>query len=160
MFSVAASIILGETWRSSRSQSKRRDDVDDKLDELGTQVVELTSRVNEITGQWQVQMQEEKHRFVFLSFMWDLRSRMLTHEQPTETTNSHGSSNASSRLVYGVVGPSFRTRRCSFLGYLWGREGWGLKAGNHPRHLQITRPAMNIPRRVHRRQRNSTLIRI
>lgn len=74
MFSVAASIILGETWRSSRSQSKRRDDVDDKLDELGTQVVELTSRVNEITDQWHVQMQEEKHRFVFLSFMWDLRS--------------------------------------------------------------------------------------
>ncbi|KAF8999929.1 hypothetical protein BDZ89DRAFT_1170505 [Hymenopellis radicata] len=31
LFGVAAVLILGETYRSSRNQSKRRDDVDDKL---------------------------------------------------------------------------------------------------------------------------------
>ena len=35
LFSVAAALILGESYRTSRNQSKRRDDVDDKLDGLG-----------------------------------------------------------------------------------------------------------------------------
>ncbi|KAG7453167.1 OPA3-domain-containing protein [Guyanagaster necrorhizus] len=49
LFGVAALLIIGETWRSSRSQSKRRDDVDDKLDDLGTQVAELKTRMNVLT---------------------------------------------------------------------------------------------------------------
>ena len=34
LFSVAAALILGESWRSSRSATKRRDAVDEKIDEL------------------------------------------------------------------------------------------------------------------------------
>ncbi|KAG5634886.1 hypothetical protein H0H81_000416 [Sphagnurus paluster] len=62
LFTVAAGLILGEAWRSSRSQSKRRDTVDDQLDSLGTQVTELTTRVNEITARWEDDLQAEKHR--------------------------------------------------------------------------------------------------
>ncbi|KAF8888265.1 optic atrophy 3 protein-domain-containing protein [Infundibulicybe gibba] len=50
LFTVAVSLILGETWRSSRNQSKRRDDVDDQLEDLDTRVAELTSRVDGLTG--------------------------------------------------------------------------------------------------------------
>ncbi|KAJ7807802.1 optic atrophy 3 protein-domain-containing protein [Mycena olivaceomarginata] len=45
LFSVAAVLILSETWRSSRSQSRRRDAVDDQIDALGTKIEELTSQV-------------------------------------------------------------------------------------------------------------------
>ncbi|KAI0344974.1 OPA3-domain-containing protein [Trametopsis cervina] len=48
LFGVAAVLIIGETWRSSRNQSKRREDVDDKLDELKIQVEELIQRVDTI----------------------------------------------------------------------------------------------------------------
>ncbi|KAJ7658526.1 optic atrophy 3 protein-domain-containing protein [Mycena rosella] len=49
LFSVAAALILGEAWRSSRSQSKRRDVVDEQIEDLGAQVQELgaTSRAIE-----------------------------------------------------------------------------------------------------------------
>ncbi|KAI0689840.1 optic atrophy 3 protein-domain-containing protein [Cytidiella melzeri] len=46
LFGVAALLIIGETWRSSRSQSKRREGVDDKLDELQAQVESLTQRMD------------------------------------------------------------------------------------------------------------------
>ena len=48
MFSVAALLILGETWRTSRNQSKRRDDVDEKMEELSTNVASLTERLERI----------------------------------------------------------------------------------------------------------------
>ncbi|OJA11912.1 hypothetical protein AZE42_06133 [Rhizopogon vesiculosus] len=40
--------ILGETWRTSRNQSKRRDDVDDRIEELSTNVASLTERLERI----------------------------------------------------------------------------------------------------------------
>ncbi|KAF9441563.1 OPA3-domain-containing protein [Macrolepiota fuliginosa MF-IS2] len=46
LFTVAASIIIAETWRSSRSQSKRRDNVDDQLEDLNKRVAELTDKVD------------------------------------------------------------------------------------------------------------------
>ncbi|KAJ6590113.1 optic atrophy 3 protein-domain-containing protein [Mycena vulgaris] len=49
LFTVAAGLILGEAWRSSRSQAKRRDVVDEQIEELGTQVGELTVRVAALT---------------------------------------------------------------------------------------------------------------
>lgn len=67
LFTVAAGLILGESWRSSRSQSKRRDDVDDQLDSLGTKVVELTSRVDSIATQWETELREERQRYVLFS---------------------------------------------------------------------------------------------
>ena len=45
---MAALLILGETWRTSRNQSKRRDDVDEKIEELSTNVASLTERLERI----------------------------------------------------------------------------------------------------------------
>ncbi|KAG6872711.1 hypothetical protein C0993_001976 [Termitomyces sp. T159_Od127] len=64
LFTVAAALIIGESWRSSQKQSKRRDDVDDQLDSLGTQVTELTTRVKEIEARWEDEMQYQKQRYV------------------------------------------------------------------------------------------------
>lgn len=65
LFGVAALLILGETWRSSRSQSKRRDSVDDQLEELSAKLQELTTRVNGFADQYAERLEEEKQRFVF-----------------------------------------------------------------------------------------------
>ncbi|KAJ2929855.1 hypothetical protein H1R20_g7242, partial [Candolleomyces eurysporus] len=62
MFGVAAVLIIGETWRSSRNQSKRRDSVDDQLEDLGAGLVELKTRVDTLAEKWEVQLQEEKQR--------------------------------------------------------------------------------------------------
>lgn len=35
MFAVAASIIIAETWRTNRNQVKRRDLIDDQIEDLG-----------------------------------------------------------------------------------------------------------------------------
>jgi optic atrophy 3 protein len=45
LFSVAAALIVSETWRSSRSQSKQRSDVKDSIEELRTRVHELGERL-------------------------------------------------------------------------------------------------------------------
>lgn len=62
LFSVAAALILGESWRTSRNQSKRRDSVDDQLDELGTKVTELSARVDSLIDGREVELREEKMR--------------------------------------------------------------------------------------------------
>ncbi|KAF8801428.1 OPA3-domain-containing protein [Phlegmacium glaucopus] len=62
LFAVAAALILGETWRTSRNQSKRRDAVDDQLDELGTKVTELTARVDTLINGREAEMRDEKLR--------------------------------------------------------------------------------------------------
>ncbi|TFK27093.1 OPA3-domain-containing protein [Coprinopsis marcescibilis] len=62
MFSVAAALIIGETFRSSWNQSKRRDTVDDQLEELGTQVTELKTRVDGLAGKWDEELREERMR--------------------------------------------------------------------------------------------------
>jgi optic atrophy 3 protein len=45
LFSVGASLIIAETWRSSRSQSKRREDVDDKIEEMEQRLNRLIGMV-------------------------------------------------------------------------------------------------------------------
>ncbi|TEB31450.1 OPA3-domain-containing protein, partial [Coprinellus micaceus] len=62
MFSVAAVLILGETYRSSRSQSKRRDSVDDQLEDLTEGLTELRTRIDTLVEKWEVQLNEEKQR--------------------------------------------------------------------------------------------------
>jgi hypothetical protein len=62
LFSVAVALIMGETWRSSRNQTKRRDDVDDQLEDLGTRLQELTSRVGQLSESFEARMDEEKQR--------------------------------------------------------------------------------------------------
>ena len=62
LFTVAAALILGEAWRSSRSQSRRRGDVDDQLDDLGTKVAELTTRVDGLATQLEERSETESQR--------------------------------------------------------------------------------------------------
>jgi len=62
LFSVAAMLILGEAWRSSRSQSKRRDSVDDQLEELSNKLQKLTTRVDKFAENYDDRWQEERLR--------------------------------------------------------------------------------------------------
>ena len=62
LFAVAASLIIGETWRSSRNQSKRRDAIDDQIDGLGTHLAELNSRVDTLTQRWEEELSQERQR--------------------------------------------------------------------------------------------------
>ncbi|KZT11164.1 OPA3-domain-containing protein [Laetiporus sulphureus 93-53] len=62
LFSVAAILILGETWRSSRNQSKRRDSVDDALEELQTKVAQLTDKTQTLQQALDERWEEEKQR--------------------------------------------------------------------------------------------------
>jgi hypothetical protein len=62
LFAVAAALILGESFRTSRNQSKRRDSVDDQLDELGTKITELSARVDSLVDGRETELQEEKTR--------------------------------------------------------------------------------------------------
>jgi hypothetical protein len=50
LFAVAASLIIAETWRSSRSSSRRRDDVDDQLETLAASVQQLVQRVEMVSS--------------------------------------------------------------------------------------------------------------
>ena len=65
LFTVAASIIIGEQWRSSRSQSKRRDTVDDQLQELSSEVFELRERTGGLETRWNSEIEGLKQRSVF-----------------------------------------------------------------------------------------------
>jgi hypothetical protein len=49
LFSVGASLIIAETWRSSRSQSKRREDVDDKIEEMEQRLNRLIGMVEALS---------------------------------------------------------------------------------------------------------------
>ncbi|THU90106.1 OPA3-domain-containing protein [Dendrothele bispora CBS 962.96] len=67
LFLVAATLIIGEQWRSSRNQSKRRDNVDDRLEDLDTRLVELTTRLGGLTTTLQEQLEAERQRTTELS---------------------------------------------------------------------------------------------
>ena len=74
-------LILGETWRSSRSNSKRRDSVDDQLEELSKKLLELTTRVDAFAGNYEDRWQEEKLRFVaFISDLCDSKMKIRNDE--------------------------------------------------------------------------------
>lgn len=47
LFFVGVSLVVGEAWRSSRSASKRRDDVDERLERLEEGVAEFQRGVDE-----------------------------------------------------------------------------------------------------------------
>ncbi|KAH7890153.1 optic atrophy 3 protein-domain-containing protein [Phlebopus sp. FC_14] len=49
LFAVAAALIIGETYRTSRNQSKRRDDVDERLEELASSIASLKASVEALT---------------------------------------------------------------------------------------------------------------
>ncbi|KAL5490638.1 hypothetical protein ACEPAI_5472 [Sanghuangporus weigelae] len=62
LFSVAAALILGESWRSSRSLAKRREVVDERIEELGERVGELRERVGGLERRVQEEWREERER--------------------------------------------------------------------------------------------------
>lgn len=62
LFGVAALLIIGETWRSSRSQTKRREGVDDRLDELRVQLDDLTQRVDTLASSTDERWEGERQR--------------------------------------------------------------------------------------------------
>ncbi|KAI6037788.1 hypothetical protein EDC04DRAFT_3091085, partial [Pisolithus marmoratus] len=61
LFAVAAALIVGESFRTSRAQSKRRDDVDDRLDELATSISSLRDAVEQLR-QAQQELEGERER--------------------------------------------------------------------------------------------------
>ncbi|KDQ59828.1 hypothetical protein JAAARDRAFT_33401 [Jaapia argillacea MUCL 33604] len=60
LFGVAALLIILETWRSSRSQSKRRDVVNDSLEDLSNKIQQLNGRVDEFASTFEEKWEEEK----------------------------------------------------------------------------------------------------
>ncbi|KAJ3476498.1 hypothetical protein NLI96_g11116 [Meripilus lineatus] len=62
LFGVAAVLILGETWRSSRSQSKRRDNVNDQLESLQEKLQVLNDRLDAASQDFETRWTEEKLR--------------------------------------------------------------------------------------------------
>jgi hypothetical protein len=69
LFAVAASLIVAETWRSSRSTSKRRDDVDEQLENLSASVQELVTRVDGLAGRLDEGWEYERQKYFLLSHM-------------------------------------------------------------------------------------------
>lgn len=62
LFAVAACLIVAESWRSSRSQSRRRDKVDDHLDELTGKITEVQRQMEERSSKEEERWKEESHR--------------------------------------------------------------------------------------------------
>ncbi|KAL6308631.1 OPA3-domain-containing protein [Sparassis latifolia] len=62
LFSVASLLILGESWRSSRTSSKRRDIVDEQLEELRSSVSQLTDKMDTVAKDYEERFSEEKQR--------------------------------------------------------------------------------------------------
>ncbi|KAI0781527.1 OPA3-domain-containing protein [Trametes elegans] len=62
LFTVAAGLIIAETWRSSRNQTKRRDAVDDSLEALQASVEGLTKRVDSLSQVYEERLSEQAIR--------------------------------------------------------------------------------------------------
>jgi len=59
LFAVAATLILAETYRSARKDSKRRDKLDEQLEELNEGLISLTAALEEVKGQ----LSDERERY-------------------------------------------------------------------------------------------------
>lgn len=64
MLFVGVSLIGAEAYRSSRSQSKRRDNVDERLDDLKTSLVDLQTMMDRLRAQEEAREQFEDGRSV------------------------------------------------------------------------------------------------
>ena len=65
LFSVATLLIIGETWRSSRNTSKRRDDVNDRLETLQGDVDGLKSRLEAFANESNERWEAERQRWAY-----------------------------------------------------------------------------------------------
>jgi hypothetical protein len=93
LFSVAAGLIIGETWRSSRSQSKQRSDVNDSIEELQIRVRELNERLRT----WEAAASEEQQRCVTITYIHVLAN------SKADTRNSLASWTVSLRSGFEVA---------------------------------------------------------
>ena len=84
LFSVAALLILGETWRSSRSQAKRREGVDDRLDELTSTVEALSKKVDDLSQDFDEKWSDEKQRYATRASSRDVQ--LICHASNDELT--------------------------------------------------------------------------
>ena len=60
---MAAALILGETYRSSRNQTKRKEGVDDKLEELQSSLERLNNRIDDISRDFDERWSDEKQKY-------------------------------------------------------------------------------------------------
>jgi len=68
LFSVAASLILAETYRSSRSNTKRREDVDDRIEDLEERLTKAHAIIRRLEEKVQnVEEQEDIESAKFVS---------------------------------------------------------------------------------------------
>ncbi|KAF8910501.1 optic atrophy 3 protein-domain-containing protein [Gymnopilus junonius] len=87
LFSVAAALIIAETWRSSRNASKRRDTVDEQLEDLGTRLVGLTTRVDELVRQWEDEKDLQRERYNDLARILEKVIENGMNEQAQDVTD-------------------------------------------------------------------------
>jgi len=62
LFAIAAALILGESYRSSRNDKHRRLSVDDQLEELSGKVDELRMDLRSVVDVWEEKWVEERQR--------------------------------------------------------------------------------------------------
>ncbi|KAH8824450.1 optic atrophy 3 protein-domain-containing protein [Flagelloscypha sp. PMI_526] len=62
LFVVAAAVIVGETWRSSHKESKRRQGVSDDIDGLQERVVQIESKMDEIKQMYEAEVVETRRK--------------------------------------------------------------------------------------------------
>ena len=58
-------LIVGETWRSSRSESRRRDDAAKRLADVENRIGELGAQTERLAQTLEEKWLEERERFVF-----------------------------------------------------------------------------------------------
>lgn len=86
---MAAILIIGETWRSSRSQTKRRDSVNDQLEDLGESVQQLKQNFEGFTKAYEERLEEEAARYVVYTPLYGVTT--ITHWGGTDITRSSAS---------------------------------------------------------------------
>ena len=62
LFAVAAALIIGESWRSSRNQAKRRDAVDDHIEDLSNRIETLSETMKALEARFEEQWSMERER--------------------------------------------------------------------------------------------------
>jgi len=79
LFSVAAGLILAEAYRSSRSNTKRREDVDDRIEDLEERLVKahaIIQRLEEKVRSVEEQEDIGSAKFVFQLLSWFIENTL------------------------------------------------------------------------------------
>jgi optic atrophy 3 protein len=69
---------MAETWRSSRNNTKRREDVDDRILDLQAQMQSLTEKVDAQIQESKEKWEEQESRCVPDNLLFSIRSDVLT----------------------------------------------------------------------------------